>query len=486
MKELKVRSLKLNGILNITKTFMSLIFPLITFPYVSRILGPENLGRVSFAQSIVGYFSLFASLGITSYGIREAAAVRNNKILLSTFVREIFIINCMSTLFAYGLLSVSIFIIPKFSTYRKLLVLCSSSILFVTLGLEWLYSALEDYLFITIRSIIFQIVTIALMFVLVKKETDYYQYAALGVISNVGSNICNFIHARKYITLKIYKKIELKKHFKPIFSLFTLALVSSVYTLLDTTMLGFLSDDRAVGIYSAATKINRIVLSLVVSIGAVVLPRLSYLINDSFDEFKKLAMKSAELIFMLGFPCTIGLCILAKPIISIITGVGYFDAIIPMRILNPIIIIIGLSNFTGVQIFMPLKKEKWTLYSVIAGAIINFSLNVILIPKLNVIGASIGTLCAETTVTIVQLFLARKIISVSQLIKKMILYWINSMIMGAFVYIVYRVIDNNIVNLLISTLSGGIIYVVLLIIEKNTLISELLFSKFFRKREKNE
>lgn len=471
------KSLKVNAILNITKTLMGLVFPLITFPYASRILMPEGLGKVNFALSIISYFAIISSLGIENYGIREAAKLRDDKIQLSKFSKEIFMINMISTIVAYALLAVAIIFIPKFLEYRRLLIVSSATILFTTLGMNWLYSAVEDYLYITIRSIIFQVISLILLFLLVHSKDDYVKYAAISVVSNVGSNILNFVHSRKYISFKIDKPLKFKKHLKPIMVLFAMAVAVKIYTVLDTTMIGFLKNDYEVGIYTAATKINKIVLSLVVSIGTVLLPRLSYYSSmEDKTEFYKLAYKGFDILLLIALPSAVGLSLLSTSIVHLFSGNGYEAAILPMRIMNPIIVVIGLSNFIGIQMFMPLNKEKWTLYSVLVGAVVNFFINLFLIPIYGSVGASIATLCAETTVTLTQLILLRRFLKINKIAKSLIKYFLNSVVMGVFVYACVRFISVEWVELVIGVIVGVVVYILILVIEKNELIYEVLTS----------
>lgn len=471
------KSLKVNAILNITKTLMGLVFPLITFPYASRILMPEGLGKVNFALSIISYFAIISSLGIENYGIREAAKLRDDKIQLSKFSKEIFMINMISTIVAYALLAVAIIFIPKFLEYRRLLIVSSATILFTTLGMNWLYSAVEDYLYITIRSIIFQVISLILLFLLVHSKDDYVKYAAISVVSNVGSNILNFVHSRKYISFKIDKPLKFKKHLKPIMVLFAMAVAVKIYTVLDTTMIGFLKNDYEVGIYTAATKINKIVLSLVVSIGTVLLPRLSYYSSmEDKTEFYKLAYKGFDILLLIALPSAVGLSLLSTSIVHLLSGNGYEVAILPMRIMNPIIVVIGLSNFIGIQMFMPLNKEKWTLYSVLVGAVVNFFINLFLIPMYGSVGASIATLCAEITVTLTQLILLRRFLKINKIAKSLIKYFLNSVVMGVFVYACVRFISVEWVELVIGVIVGVVVYILILVIEKNELIYEVLTS----------
>lgn len=461
---------------------MSLVFPLITFPYASRILLPEGLGKVNFALSIISYFAIISSLGIENYGIREAAKLRDDKIKLSQFSKEIFFINLVSTIIAYILLFVAIVLVPKFREYKVLLYVTSATILFTTLGMNWLYSAVEDYFYITVRSIVFQIVSFVLLFVFVKTKDDYVKYAAISVISNVGSNILNFIHSRKYITFKTGLPLKIKKHLKPIFVLFAMAVAVKVYTVLDTTMLGFIRGDYEVGIYTAATKINKIILSLVTASMTVMLPRLSYYVKDADKtKFNGLVNKGFDFLLLISIPCVIGLSILSEPIINLFCGNNYSDAILPMRIMNPIVVIIGLSGFIGIQIFMPLNKEKWTLYSVVLGAIVNFTLNSILIPKYGVVGASVATVVAETSVTVVQLILARYIIPLKNVFYLFLKYFANSILMCIVVSLCVFFIKNQWLQLFMGVFAGILVYSILLLIERNSIFLEalkLIKSKF--------
>ncbi len=464
------KSIKINAVLNLIKTLMGVLFPLITFPYASRILLPEGIGRVQFATSIISYFSLLASLGITSYGVREGAKYRDSKRDLSIFAKEIFTINLCSTTVSYILLFILIFIVPKFYDYRSLLIVCSSSILFTALGMEWLYTAIEDFKYITIRSICFQFVSLILLFCFVHSKNDVLVYAAISVVSSVGSNIFNFLNARKYISFRHIKVrfSDLKKHIGSVMTLFIMAVTSSIYTILDTSMIGFFSNDYQVGIYTAATKINRIVLNLVVSVGAVLLPRLSYYsgTNDK-DNFLKLAYKSSDLILALAVPATVGLSVLAPSVIEVISGADFFDAVSVMRLINPVIIIVGMSNFLGVQLFMPLRKEKWTLYSDFAGAFCNLSLNFILITWYGALGAAIASVIAELVVTSVQIFLARKYISAKKIMVSFVNYLVMSLIMGMCVYLASLISAPLLIKLVAGIFVGVIVYVIELIVVKN-------------------
>lgn len=463
MKNTKQKSLKKNAALNMTKAIMSLVFPLITFPYSSRILGPIYIGKVNFAHSIVSYFSLIAALGINVYAIREAAKLRDDKSKLSIFIKEIFTINLISTAIAYILFGIAIFTIPALNEYRKLLCICSASIIFTTIGMDYIYTALEDFEYITIRSIMFQFISIAFLFIFVRTSEDYFKYAAISVIASVGSNLLNFFHSRHFIDFKIKHKLDLKKHLKPIFTLFAMNAAINIYTVLDSTMLGFIKGDEAVGIYTAATKINRIVIMMITSISSILLPRLSYYAkNKNNEDFLKISNKALNFAMLLSIPCALGLSVLSEPITLLFSGKEYISSIQVMKIMNPVIIFISLSNLTGNQILMSVGKEKKVLFSVVIGAITNFTLNSIFIPRYGAIGAAIGTLCAEFLVTLIQFIESRKYFIYKEFIINGIKVILASVIMTIIVYKVSMFFNNNILKIIIGITIGVILYILFL------------------------
>ena len=482
------KSLKKNAALNMAKSIMAIIFPLITFPYASRILGPVYIGKVNFAQSIVSYFSLIAALGISTYAVREAAKLREDKTQLSVFIKEIFTLNLISTFVAYVLFTIALFIVPQFAEYKKLLVICGASILFTTLGMDYLYTALEDFKYITIRSIAFQFLSLILLFIFVRNQDDYYKYAAISVISSVGSNLLNFFHARKFVTFKMNTKLCIKKHLKPVFTMFAMSAAVSIYTVLDTTMLGLIKGDEAVGLYTAATKINRMVLMMITAATTVLLPRLSYYAGKENNvEFSRLSQKAMNFVIMFSIPAAAGLFILAEPIILLFSGKQYISATSAMQIMNAIIILIGMSNLIGIQIFMSVGKEKITLYSVLTGALVNFCMNFILIPHFGVNGAAIGTVCAEFCVTLIQLITARSYFNGKNLILHTVKVIISALLMSLCVFAVCKFTESFGLKIVLGIVTGILIYSLCLFLLRDSLFIELfkqIMGKFKKKDRK--
>jgi len=265
-----------------------MIFPLITFPYTSRILGPEGIGKISFATSFVSYFILLAAIGIPLYGIREIARIRDDKKKLSELTQELFVMHIITSIIISIIFIVVIFINGKLSDEKELFFIVSFSIMLTTFGMEWLYQGLEQYSYITIRSIIFSSISTISVFIFIHKKDDYLIYAAIGVFAALGSSILNFYNARKILFKKRDIPWNFKRHIKPLTMVYLLNFIISIYVQLDTVMLGFMSTAKNVGYYASGLKINKMLTVLVTSIGSVLLPRLSYYVSNDMKNHSKL------------------------------------------------------------------------------------------------------------------------------------------------------------------------------------------------------
>ena len=282
-----MKSIKKNLFLNIVKVFVLSIFPLVTFPYATRVLGIDNIGKIQFSLSVVSFFLLISTLGINSYAVREAAPIRNDRKKISKFASEIFSINIITSLLSYILLLLFILIIPKISNYSSIIWILSLQIIFTTVGLDWIYTVFEEYLYITLRSVIIQLISLVLMIVFVREPNDYYKYALIVVLSNTGVYLINYIHMKKYIDLSFTFKNNIKMHIKPLLILFSNEITQQVYVNSDMIMLGFITTDYYTGIYSVAVKVYTLVKKMLNSMIAVLIPRLAFYSSDD-EKFSKL------------------------------------------------------------------------------------------------------------------------------------------------------------------------------------------------------
>lgn len=406
-----MKSIKYNAIVNGVLSVANIIFPLITFPYISRVLGVEVNGKLNFASASLTYFSLFATLGLSTYGIKACARVRNDRTKLSKTVHELLLINAVTTTLACVALVIAVFAVPRYHQEWKLLFIYSWNMILNVVGMNWLYSAIEQYDYITKRSIAFKFIGVILMFLFIHQPEDGYKYALITVFANVGGNILNIIYSRKFITYKWYGDYNCRQHIKLTLAMFATYLAVNVYSSLDSVMLGFICGDFQVGVYTAAVKIRTVLTTLVTSIGSVLLPRMSfYIANGQWNEFRRLLKKSYCTIIMMAVPMMVYFILAANPSILFLSGSEYLGAVTPMRILMPIMLISSLSNITGMQILIPLGGEWKFAFSVTCGAFVDFGLNLVLIPQMGASGAAFGTLFAELTQFSVQIFFTWKYI----------------------------------------------------------------------------
>ncbi len=420
----KEKSLYKNYAFNLVKTVSAMVFPIITFTYSSRILGAEGLGKVNFAKSVMACFTMIAMLGMNHYGTREAAKLRDDRTKLSKYVHEMLFLNAATTATAYVILFLAIKTVPKLQNYTVLLLINSITILLQGMGMEWLYQGLEEYQYIAVRSVLFQFLSLVALFVFVRTSKDVPVYAVIQTIASSGSYVFNFINVRKYIDFRWVGKYEIRKHLKPLLWLFAMTVSVELYTVLDSTMLGFLKGDVAVGKYTAAIKVNKLVNTLINSLGVVMLPRLSYYISaGQREKAERLIEKVYNYVFMMSVPACIGLFLLNDEIMLLFSGREFQSAALTMRLLTPIVLVIPFSVVTNNQIFVPMGKEKLILISTCAGALTNFSLNMILIPQYGENGAAIATTLAETVVALICFVNAGHYFDLGNIFQKYFQYW---------------------------------------------------------------
>lgn len=398
------KSIKFNLIMNMFLTTSAVLFPLITFPYVTRILQPEGNGKIAFANSVITYFSMFAMLGIPTYGIRACAQVRDDRDKLSKTAQEIWLINAGMTIIAYILFGAALIYVPRFRDEKILMLVCSMTLFLNLIAMEWLYKALECYSYITIRSLAFKILAVTLMFLMVKSRGDYIKYAGITVLANTGYGIFNFINLNRHMTFKRFSVYNIRRHLRPVVIFFAMSFAITIYSNLDITMLGFMRDNAEVGYYDAAIKVKVILVNVVTSLGAVLLPRTSYYIEMKMEkEFWSVSAKALEFVAVLSVPLVVGFIIMAEKCILLLSGNTYLPSVVPMCIIMPTLILIGASNVFGIQMLVPLGREKSVLYSECAGAAADIILNAIFIPRYGASGAAFGTLIAELAVLTIQI-----------------------------------------------------------------------------------
>lgn len=469
-----VASIKKNTFYNAIKTVSAIIFPLITFPYISRVLQVENVGKINFGASIVSYFSLIASLGISTYAIRECSKVSDNNEKLSRIASEVYSINIVTTCISYMLLIITLIFWKQIEGYKILILIQSLSIFFTTIGTDWINTAMEDFKYITIRTLLFQLISLCLMLAFVHKPQDYYIYALINVISNSGVNILNIIYRKKYCNIHFTINCNFRAHIAPIIYMFVMLLAQNIFHNVDTTMIGIFRSDFDVGIYSSAYKIYIIISQLVASILWIIMPRMSYFFSkNDYDSINNLVSKIFAFNMLFGLPALIGMCMLSKEFVLIACGIRYVNANVVLKIFSISFFfdLIG-GMLLGNALLLPSGREKYYMFSCCVCALLNFILNLILIPYFGVYGAACAT--AISYVFLFVLLFIKKDKKVKFLRIKESLF---GPVIGSFVVFIVCLVCKNITSLYLRTSTSIVIstfcYFLIQLIAKNSIVIDI-------------
>ena len=374
------------------------IFPLITYPYVSRVLGVSNIGACNFVDSVINYFILFSMLGIANVGIREISQVKNNKEELHKTFAKFFTINTITTTVALIVLIISIYTVPQLRENQGLMWIGALKLVSSYLLVDWLYRGLEEFRYITSRTLVVKCLYAVAVFVFIKSPEDTWIYYLLLTLMITVNALINCLYARKFVCFRLCLD-SLKPVFKVVLIMGVYNLLTSMYTTFNVVFLGFACGDTQVGYYVTSHKIYKIILALFTAVTGVMMPRLSSLLAENrHGEFRRLLKKSFMMLAAAFIPMSVFIEIFAPQIIGIIAGAGYEGAILPLRIIAPLLLIIGAEQIIIIQGLMPLKKDKAVLINSIAGAVVGIALNLILVPHHGAVGSSISWFAAECTV----------------------------------------------------------------------------------------
>lgn len=469
------KSLTLNVLWNGILSLSQILFPLITFPYITRVLGVEANGANSFSLSVVNYFALFATLGMSTYGIKACAQVKYDRKRLSKVVHELLFISGASTVAVLIVLYLSILLIPAFNNYRTLMFIYSLNLLLNILGVNWMFQGIEKFSYITTRSILFKIISIVFMFIFVKKPEDVALYALISVFASYGGNIINVIYSRNFIDYRRVGNYNLNQHLRPIMFLFATALAVNIYSHMDSVMLGLFCGDYDTGIYYVAIKVKTILITLVSSFSIVIMSRLSYVKANGEKGIVDLLKKSYSVIILITVPLVLFFILYAKDSVLFLSGQAYLDSVRPMQLLMPTIFISAVSQILGNQYSVSVGKEKNLMIAVIVGAVVNLIANSILIPKLSYNGAAIGTICAEVAQCMIQVILAKDIVKRVFSFHKVIVTICSAGIAGIVVIIADNWINytSPFFNLAINAILFFGIYMIILLLAKYDICVEV-------------
>lgn len=470
---MKRKKLGLNAVMNMAKSIMAMLFPLLTFPYVSRVLSVDNIGKVNYASSVVSYFVLFAMLGIPVYATREGARIREDKTKLENFVSEVFTLNVFAAIISTFIFIILVYTADIFCGYKTLLMIYALQIPLSVIGTDWINSIFEDYLYITVRTLLFQLIGLILIFCFVRNQDDYYKYALCLVITSYGAEILNAFYTHKYCRKRIIFDSKIVKHIKPVLILFATNLAALIYTSMDTIMLGMMTTDYNVGIYTTAAKVYGIFKQLAFAVVIVCLPRFSYIVaNESREKYKKMSNVLLKVVFTLALPLATGIFFLSRSIVEVLAGKEFLAAVYPLKLLSVAILFAILAYFVMQLILLPNKMDSVILKATAMAGVFNIVSNYLLIMRYTENAAAFTTVISELIVFIITWLAGRKIIKLELGVRNIISVIVASILMGGILYWIESIKMGPVSTLLVGFMTGTMAYLIILIVMKNEIVIE--------------
>ena len=470
------RSLQLNAFFNVIKQCSNIVIPLITYTYVSRVLGAELLGRVSFADSTITLLLCVAQLGIPTYAVREGSKLRYNKKEFEKFAAEVTFINLISTAICYVIVSIMVITVSKYRANSLIILIFSLRLIAELMGRDWINSANEDYMYISLRHIGFHLLGVVLTFVLVRNQIDYIKYVVIMLIASSGGYILNLTYTSKYARFRIRRSSEVLKRIVPILYLFGVSIATQIYIRSDVLMLGFFDTDKSVGIYTLASKAYTIVKSVLNALIMVVIPRLSVLFaRDNSEEYKRILCKLRDCLFIMVFPCAVGLFFESENILWILGGQEFVAGSDALRILCIALVFAVFGCFYANAILIPQKNERGFFIATVVSAVVNIGTNLVFIPKFGMMGAALTTAIAEMLVMSICIMYSK---GQKLNFPRGIVEAIAGCIMIAIVCNIINQVfmDNRLAQIVLSVICSSIVYVLALLIAKNSIIYEIISS----------
>ena len=466
-------SLKKNFLYNLIYQLLVIILPIITVPYVSRVLGPDGVGAYSYTASYAQYFVLIGMIGISLYGNRQVAYTKNNKDKLSKEFWNIYGLQLITTISSFV---IYIIVFVFINRTNKILYLAQSIIVFTTIfDISWFFIGYEDMKSVVVRNTIVKLIGMSLIFIFVKEPTDIIKYAFIMVLTNLGGQIIMWFNLKDKVNMHRFSINESFKHLRPSLALFISQLAIQIYTLLDKTMLGFMDGVFEVGLYENSQKTIKIALTLITSLGVVMLPRMSSLYSQGKkDEFIDLVYKAFRFVNFMAFPMIFGLIAISNSFSIWFYGQSFYGIGFLLKAGSLLMLFIGWSNILGIQVMLPMKKEKEFTISVTVGAIVNFILNIILIKRLHAVGTTFASVLAEFSVAIVQLYFLKNLINIKKLIKTIVRPFFASLVMFFSLTFIIPYFKVGVFETLMEVVIGGIIYILIMYILRDPSLHDVV------------
>jgi len=468
------KSLTKNSLYYLFYNILNIAFPFATGIYVARVLLAGAIGEVTYAQNIANYFVIFAFLGIPTYGLREIAKVRDNKTELNKLYSELFIINLLSTITFSVAYIVLIFSVPAFRNNYPLYLITGLSIAINTLNIDWLYEGLEEYKLISIRNLLFKILSFVLLIIFVRNPNDYLIFAAISVVGTSGNYIFNAVYSRKLVHFTS-KGLNLKRHMKSVLTLTVVNLAIEISTMVDTTMLGAMCDKETVAYYGYGSKIKGILLQIINSFTIVLVPRISlYFKQKKLKEYNDLLTKALRIIILLAVPMIIGIWFTGDYLITKIYGDDFIRSSTVLKVLSFNLLISPIGYLLGSRVMLASDHESRMPWCVGVGAVINASLNACLIPIYAETGATIASVISELVTTIVYVIAAQKFFKLGSITHTVISTLAAGTVISLFLFGVTWIPTKEWVILVIQIVGAVVLYFGTLLLTKEGIVTSYL------------
>lgn len=469
----KTPSIKKNYILNLSYQILAICVPIITTPYVSRVLKADGIGAYSYTLSIATYFSMFAALGIATYGQLEISKHRDNLEQRSKLFFEIILARLLTSiliLILYGILS------RILGTYQTLYKIMAIYIIADAIDISWFFQGLEEFRVTVFRNCVIKVLSTACIFAFIKQKDDLVLYALILQGSTLIGNALLWPYLKKYLCPIALRKIRFYQHWKNSLVYFIPTIATSVYTVLDKSMIGFITKSSLQnGYYEQAHKIEQMLLVFLTSLGTVTLPRLVYLWKNGDKNSLNLIMsKTIDFILLISFPMMFGVSAIADKFIPLFLGDGYMECITMLRVFSVLLVVVGLDNIIGKQCLVATGRQKQFNIGVILGAAVNFVTNLILINVFGAKGAAIGSVIAECTILGSFIYFSRDIFSFSRLRFSFIRYAVIGTIMGIITWKVGTYLPTTIIGIVLQVFCGIVIYCIFLVLFKDPVVETIM------------
>lgn len=469
--KMESKSIKKNYLFNVAYEILVILTPFVTTPYVSRVLKADNIGKVSYEASIATYFVICSALGTSLYGAREISYVQNDKEKRTNIFWDVFSLKSISSgicILAY------IGYVLLLRDGNELSLVMSFNILAVFFDITWLFQGVEEFPRIVARNVIFKILGVVFIFCLVKSEQDIVMYAIGTTLIPMTGNLLLWPFLRKIVGLPSLHNIHPFKNFKVVISLFIPTIAISIYTVLDKTIIGIIdSSGFENGYYEQATKISKMVLTLLTSLGTVVIPRIGYFYKQNdIKSVKTYMYRSYRFIWFLGIPLCLGLIGISDIFVPWFFGEGFSKVSDLMKVLAFLILAIGINNITGVQYFIPTERQNTFTFTVIIGSVVNLGLNILLIPTYKALGAAVASVFAESVIAILQIYLVRQELDWREIVRGCFLYIFAGLIMLIFLRLENKFFSPSLSHIALMIVSGALLYLSILFVFHDSFFME--------------